>query len=131
MRNLKIKKVCNFSIVKNPISWIRVVMLAVYTMPGLREMFWWIPISMNIAYNMSRDKTKSFWNRRSLIASSIIISLSNNHNNNINQANAKCAASAIEIQHISNAVANPDIPGRSVLVNLVSEKKQKSFSGCC
>ena len=53
--------------------------------------------------------------------SSIIISLSNNHNNNINQAIAKCAASAIEIQHISNAVANPDIPGRSVLVNLVSE----------
>ena len=31
-----------------------------------------------------------------------------------------CGASAIEKQHISNAVANPDIPGRSVLVNLVS-----------
>ena len=32
-----------------------------------------------------------------------------------------CAASAIEKQHISNAVANYNIPGRSVLVNLVSE----------
>ena len=39
----------------------------------------------------------------------------------INQAIAKCGASAIEKQHISNVVANPDIPGRSVLVNLVSE----------
>ena len=67
--------------------------------------------------SMSRDKTKSFWNRRSLITSSIIISLSNNHNNYINQAIAKCGASAIEKQHISN----PDIPGKSVLVNLVSE----------
>ena len=37
----KIKKSKFFSIVKNPISWIRVVMLAVYTMP----------ISMNITYN--------------------------------------------------------------------------------
>ena len=70
--------------------------------------------------SMSRDKTKSFWNWRSLVTSSIIISLSNNHNN-INQAIAKCGASAIEKQHISNVVANPDIPGRSVLVNLVSE----------
>ena len=34
------KKICNFSNVKNPISWIRVVMLAVYTMPRRREMFW-------------------------------------------------------------------------------------------
>ena len=44
-----------------------------------------------------------------------------NYNNNINQAIAKCGASAIKKQHISNAVTNPDIPGRSVLVNLVSE----------
>ena len=71
--------------------------------------------------SMSRDKTKSFWNCRSVITSSIIISLSNNSNNNINQAIAKCGASAIEKQHISNAVTNPDIPGRSVLVNLASE----------
>ena len=52
---------------------------------------------------------------------SIIIALSNNHNNKINQAIAKCGASAIQKQHMSNAVANPDIPGRSVLLNLVSE----------
>ena len=46
-------------------------------------------------------KTKSFWN--------VIISLSNNHNNNINHEIAKCGASTIEKQHIINAVANPDI----------------------
>ena len=71
--------------------------------------------------SMSRDKTNLFWNGRSQITPSIIISLSNNHNNNINQAIAMCRASAIEKQHISNAVANYDIPGRSVLVNLASE----------
>ena len=38
-----------------------------------------------------------------------IISLCNNHNNNINHAIAKCGASANEKQHIGNAVVNPDI----------------------
>ena len=47
----------------------------------------------------------------------VIISLSNNHNNNINYAIAKCGASAIEEQHFNNAVANPDI-----LINLNPEK---------
>ena len=52
---------------------------------------------------------------------SIIISLYNNHNNNINHAIAECGASAIEKQHFNNAVANPDIPGRLFPVNLASE----------
>ena len=41
MRDLKIKNTRNFSNVKTPICWIRVVMLAVYTMQ----------ISMSITYN--------------------------------------------------------------------------------
>jgi len=46
----------------------------------------------------------------------VILSLSNNHNNDINHGIAKCGASSIEKQRISNAVADPDFPGRSVLV---------------
>ena len=48
---IKIKK---FSNVKIQISWIRVVMLAVYTMQVMqrrRKMFWWISISMSLTYN--------------------------------------------------------------------------------
>ena len=57
--------------------------------------------------SLSRDKTKSFWKLKE--SDNVIISLSNNHNNNINHAIAKCGASTIEKQHIINAVANPDI----------------------
>ena len=57
--------------------------------------------------SLSRDKTKSFWKLKE--SDNVIISLSNNHNNNINHAIAKCGASTIENQHIINAVANPDI----------------------
>ena len=61
---------------------------------------------------MSREKIKSYF--------------PTNHNNNINHAIAKCGASAIEKQHISNAVANPDIPGWSVQVNLALEMNRSA-----
>ena len=113
-------------------------MLAVYTLSSKKRNVLVDPNKYE--YNlqsMSRDKSKSFWNcvekrkHSKCVATAvvkesdnIIISLSNNHNHNINHA--KCSASAIEKKHISNAVANPDIPGRSVLVNLASEMNRSA-----
>jgi len=113
-------------------------MLAVYTLSSKKRNVLVDPNKYE--YNlqsMSRDKSKSFWNcvekrkHSKCVATAvvnesdnIIISLSKNHNHNINHA--KCSASAIEKKHISNAVANPDIPGRSVLVNLASEMNRSA-----
>ena len=94
--------------VKNSISWFRVVMLAVYTLSSKKRN---VLVDPNMyEYNlqsMSRDKSKSFWNcvekrkHSKCVATAvvkesdnIIISLSNNHNHNINHA--KCSASAMK-----------------------------------
>ena len=93
-------------------------MLAVYTLSSKKRNVLVDPNKYE--YNlqsMSRDKSKSFWNcvekrkHSKCVATAvvkesdnIIISLSNNHNHNINHA--KCAASAIEkIGEIKNFTA--------------------------